>query len=121
MVFIEDNAALKSDVFGAAALTNGIRIRVLNGSDVSLLDVDAGVPIKRLADLMALGAEQLVDSTIAAAGTNKYAAYVLKFENPVVLNGSTPSRLAVTLNDDLSNLVILKFLALGIKRGQIVA
>jgi hypothetical protein len=121
VVLVEDNAALKADVFGAAALTNGIRIQVLNEDDVSLLNIDAGVPIKRLADLMALGAAQLVDSTIAAAGTNKYAAYVLDFPQPVVLNGNTPSRLAVTLNDDLSGLVLLKFLAVGIKRGQLVA
>lgn len=121
VVFVEDNAALAADKFGSAALTNGIRIRVLDEDNVSLLNIDAGVPIKRLADLMALGAEQMVDSTIAAAGSNKYAAYVLKFPQPVVLNGNTTSRLAITLNDDLSNLVLLKFLALGIKRGQLVA
>lgn len=122
VVFVEDNAALLGDVFGSAALTNGIRIQVLNGDDVSLLNVDAGVPIKRLADLWALGASQPNDPTQAAAGTNKYGAFVLDFpSSPIVLNGNTPSRLAVTLNDNLSNLVLLKFLVLGIKRGQPVA
>lgn len=117
VVLIEDNAALLGDVFGSAALTNGIRIRVLNGDDVTLLNVDAGVPIKRLGDLLALGATVEAD----ASGTNKFAAYTLHFPQPVVLNGNTPSRLAVTLNDDLSNLVTLQFMALGIKRGQVAA
>lgn len=121
IVFVEDNAALVGDVFGGAALTNGIRLQVLNDDDVSLLDIDAGVPIKRFGDLMALGAEQLNDPTQAAAGTNKYGAFQLRFEHPVVLNGNTPSRLAVTLNDNLSGLVLLKVLALGIKRGQVAA
>jgi hypothetical protein len=121
VVFIEDNAALLGDVFGSAALTNGIRIQVLNGADVSLLDIDAGVPIKRLADLWALGAEQLADPVQAAAGTNKYAALSLKFAQPIVLNGNTPSRLAITFEDNLANLVLLKVMAVGIKRGQLVA
>lgn len=121
VVFVEDNAALVADKFGAAALTNGIRIQVLNDDDVSLLNIDCGVAIKRLADLMALGARQEVDAVIAAGGTNKYAAFSLDFPLPVVLNGNTPARLAITFNDDLSNLVLLKVLALGLKRGQLVA
>jgi hypothetical protein len=120
VVFVEDNAALLGDVFGSAALTNGIRIQVKQDTTV-LLNIDAGVPIKRLGDLMALGAEQLADPTQAAAGTNKYAAFILRFPSPVVLNGNTPSRLAITFNDNLSNLVLVKVLALGIKRGQLTA
>lgn len=120
--FVEDNTALAADKVGANALTNGIRLQVLDSDDAVVLNIDAGVPIKRLGDLMALGARQQVDSTIAAAGATKFAAFVLDFPSPIVLSGNAPARrLAVTLNDDLSNLVILKVLALGSKRGQLVA
>lgn len=121
VVFIEDNAALVGDAFGGATMTNGIRIQVMNGSDVSVLDVDGGLLIKRLADFLQLGATQEVDAVQAAAGTNKFAAYTLTFSNPLVLNGNTPTRLNVLLRDNLSTMVSLKFLALGIRRGQLVA
>lgn len=121
IVLVEDNAALVGDKFGAAALTNGFRIQVKDGDDVVLLNIDAGVPIKRIADLWALGAEQIVDTTMTGGGTNKYAALILRFPKEVVLNGNTPSRLAITFNDDLSNLILCKVLALGIARGQLVA
>ena len=117
IVFIEDNAALLGDTFGSAALTNGIRIRVLDDEDAATLDITGGLAVKRIADFLSLGARVTGDSS----GTNKYAAYILDFPQPVVLNGNTPTRLAVTLNDDLSNLVLLKFMALGIKRGMLVA
>src|SRR5262245_37456669 len=88
VIFVEDNAALVGDKFGASALTNGIRIQVKQSTTV-LKNIDAGVPIKRIADLLALGGRQEVDAVQAAAGTNKYAAYVLDFESPIVLNGNT--------------------------------
>lgn len=121
IVLVEDNAALKYDTFGTAALTNGIRIQVLDEADVSLLNIDAGAPIKRLGDLAGLGGEQLVDSTQAAAGTNKFAAFVLRFPSEITLNGDTASRLEIKFNDDLSNLVLVKVLVLGTARGQLVA
>jgi len=121
IVLVEDNAALKYDTFGTAALTNGIRIQVLDDDDVSLLNIDAGAPIKRLGDLAGLGGEQIVDSTQAAAGTNKFAVFILRFPDGITLNGDTPSRLEVKFNDDLSNLVLVKVLALGTKRGQLTA
>jgi hypothetical protein len=121
VVFIEDNAALVGDAFGGATMTNGFRIQVLNGDNVSLLDVDCGISIKRLADFLQLGATQEVDSVQAAAGTNKFAAFTLHFPSPIVLNGNTPSRLNVLLRDNMSTMVSLKFLALGIKRGQLTA
>jgi len=121
VIQVEDNAALKYDQFGAAALTNGIRIQVLDGNDVVLKNIDAGAPIKRLADLAGLGGEQMVDAVQAAAGTNKYAVFVMRFPNPIVLNGSTPSRLNVKFNDNMSDLVLVKVLALGISRGQATA
>lgn len=116
--FIEDGSALVGDAFAGATMTNGIRVQVLNGSDVSVLDVDCGQPIKRLADFISLHAHGEFDS----AGTNKFAAYHMDFEDtPIVLNGSTPTRLDVKLNDNLSTAVRLTILAVGIKRGQPVA
>lgn len=120
VILIEDNAALVGDAFGGATMTNGIRIQVKQSTTV-LKNIDAGVPIRRLADLWALGAKQEADPTQAAAGTNKYAVLTLDFDDPIVLNGNTPSRLAVTFNDNLSGLVLIKVLALGISRGQLVA
>jgi hypothetical protein len=117
VVLIEDNAALVGDAFGGATMTNGIRIQVKQDTTV-LKNIDAGVPIRRIADLWALGGRQVGDPTQAAAGTNKYAIVVLDFPDPIVLNGNTPSRLAVTFNDNLSGLVLIKVLALGISRGQ---
>jgi hypothetical protein len=120
-VLLEDNAALVGDAFAGATMTNGIRIQVLNGDDVATLNVDAGLAIKRIADFLQLGFVQSGDSTQLAAGTNKFAAYKLTFASPVVLNGSTPTRLNVKIQDNLSGAVLLKVLAEGISRGQVTA
>jgi len=116
-IFVEDNAALVGDAFAGATMTNGIRIQVLNGSDVETLAVDGGLAIKRLADFLQIGALQSGDGTQLAAGTTKFAVYKLTFSSPVVLNGNTPTRLNVLLRDNLSTAVTLKFLAEGIVRG----
>jgi len=114
-VLVEDNIALLGDVFaGAGVLTNGIRLQVKDGDDVVLLTVDAAVPIKRIADLLQIGAAEAGDAT----GTNKFKAYKLTFASPIVLNGNTPSRLCATHNDNLSSLVLLRYVAEGISRGQ---
>ena len=114
-ILIEDNAALIGDGIGAAAaISNGIRIQVLTTDSVVLKNLDAGLPIKRTADLLNLGAEMVAD----ASGTNKFAAYTLRFPEPVILNGSTPSWLNMKFNDNLSTLVLIKAVANGISRGQ---
>ena len=115
--FVEDNAALKGDTFGTAALTNGIRIRVLDANNVTIRDLTACLLVKRLGDFLALGASVTTDT----AGTNKYGAYRLQFDAPVILNGNNIYRLAVSLHDDLSNLVLLTFLAEGTVKGQLTA
>jgi hypothetical protein len=78
---------------------------------VETFAVDCGLAIKRLADFLQLGALQSGDGTQLAAGSTKFAVYKLTFASPVVLNGSTPTRLNVLLRDNLTTAVTLKFLA----------
>jgi len=114
---IEENAAHLGDAFVGATMTNGIRIQKLTTDSVVVQTLDAGVPIRRLADLIALGAHQIGDPTILAAGTQKFSIYELAFDSPVVLNGSSPTWLNVKFNDNLSALTSIQVMALGLRRG----
>ena len=105
-IMIEDNSTLAADKFGSSELTNGVRLRVLDDDDVVLRELDAGRGIKRLADFLGTGGAQRLDDT---SGSNKFSVYLFSFVEPIVLNGNRGMRLAVTIQDDLSNLVLLTF------------
>jgi hypothetical protein len=121
VIKIEENAAMVGDAFLGATMTNGIRVQKMTTGSVVVQTLDAGVPVRRLADLVALGAKMIGDPTILAAGTQKFSIYELVFDSPVVLNGSSPTWLNVKFNDNLSGLTSITVLALGILRGQVVA
>lgn len=118
LVSIEDGVGMRAERYGglAAALTNGVTVRVADDSG-TILDLTDGLPIKSNAgwgsycydvDIKAWGAGNellLVRWTFAKAGV------------PLRLDGDNNERLEVILNDDMTGLVSHYFMVQGLDEG----
>ncbi len=86
-------------LLGVSALTNGILFsRVRNGK------VAFAVSIKQLGDFLSTGSNIIPGNRIND-GTNMFIALVVKFPEPIVLEGGSDNFLSFTIQDDLSGLL----------------
>ncbi len=89
-----------------ASLANGILFsRVAKGKIVF------SVPIKQLGDFLATGSDMV---NHISDGTNTFITLLVKFPEPIVLDGSRGDFLSFTINDDLSGLLLFTAAARGV-------
>lgn len=99
-----------------SGITNGINIQTKDGGGEvdNLLDGVSAVTIKTLGDLFTSGAE-ITTSAFSAGNVivRAHFDFVRLCGWPIRVKATSSEYLAVTVNDDLSGLVSLKFLASG--------
>jgi hypothetical protein len=96
-------------ILGVDALPVGIVVQIVRDGEV-----DASFTLRQLSDFHGIGAR--VVQPLIADGTNAMMVMELEFSAPVVLkaNNQNNSYISVTINDDLSGLVLFT----GIARGK---
>ena len=83
-------------ILGVSALTNGITFsRVQDGV------TNFAVQLKQLGDFLGTGSDI---TSVISDGTNTFISLIVKFPEPIILNGAENSFLSFTINDDLSGL-----------------
>lgn len=117
LVTIEDASGGSADEYGniGSALTNGIKLSVIDSSDNELLDLTAGAPIKTNAEWGSNCYD--VDQKTWGTGNELFVVrwtFTRDAEDPLIIKPG--NRFAAVLNDDFSGLVAHKFLV----RGKII-
>lgn len=115
IVSIGDEKEMRADGYGAivAALTNGIQVRIHNGSD-TVLDLTDGVPIKTNTQWGAACYD--VEPKTFGAGPNGLLVVRWTFTKAgqfLRLDGTANEELQVVLNDNLTALISHYFFAQG--------
>ncbi len=117
IVVLEDNAVLNADNYGGlSALTNGLQVRMIAGDEVTgeiALDLLGGSTIKNHVD-WAAHAYDLQEHVFGSG--NNFVAVRWTFSHggrPLLLDSFQNDKLVVTINDDLSSLVLHEFIIQG--------
>ena len=104
---LADNiTALSYDKFmGLTSLTNGVEIALVSDNVVT-----QNVVINNLGDLIFVRGDVSTKETDA---TNTIVAFTLPFDEPTVLHSATNDKAVITINDDLSGLLLFKCIMSG--------
>ncbi len=114
IIHLDDVGSITSGGYGAmSALTNGVKISILNTSDADIVDLTDGVPVKANGDFAAYCHDLSLQDF--GGGVNMFTVR-WTFGNHgtfVRLDGDAGESLAVTLNDSFTGLVEHRFMAQG--------
>jgi len=94
-------------ILGLSALTNGIVVQIIQNGEI-----DSSFNLKQFSDMQLIGADIL--SSISD-GTNTFVILELEFSETVILKTNKPnsSFISITINDDLSGLLLFTGAARG--------